>query len=52
MVASSEPATMASLAVNGGPRARTRPEPPMFPGGMEIGDAEREAVLRVLDSSA
>ena len=24
--------------------------PPMFPGGMEVGDEEREAVMRVLDS--
>ncbi|MDB5074376.1 MAG: glutamine--scyllo-inositol transaminase [Chloroflexi bacterium] len=40
----------APLAVNGGPKSRTRPEPPMFPGGMEIGDAERAAVLDVLDS--
>jgi 8-amino-3,8-dideoxy-alpha-D-manno-octulosonate transaminase len=38
------------LALQGGPKARTRPEPPMFPGGMEIGEAERAAVLRVLDS--
>lgn len=38
------------LALHGGPKARTRPEPPMFPGGMEIGSEEREAVLRVLDS--
>src|SRR5579875_1478542 len=40
----------AALAMNGGPRARTRPTPPMFPGGMEIGDAERHAVMQVLDS--
>jgi 8-amino-3,8-dideoxy-alpha-D-manno-octulosonate transaminase len=38
------------LAVEGGRPARTRPEPPMFPGGMEIGDEEIEAVTRVLRS--
>ena len=31
------------LARDGGPRARTRPERPMFPGGMELGDEEVEA---------
>jgi 8-amino-3,8-dideoxy-alpha-D-manno-octulosonate transaminase len=50
MAATGAPATTPSLAVFGGPRTRTRPEPPMFPGGMEISDAEREAVLKVLDS--
>src|SRR5574338_71903 len=38
------------LARDGGPRARTRPEHPMFPGGMEIDEAEIEAVTRVLRS--
>ena len=38
------------LARDGGPPARTRPEPPMFPGGMEIGEEEVEAVTRVLRS--
>ncbi|MEP6893675.1 MAG: aminotransferase class I/II-fold pyridoxal phosphate-dependent enzyme, partial [Gaiellaceae bacterium] len=38
------------LARDGGPPARTRPEPPMFPGGMEIGEEEVEAVTRVLHS--
>src|SRR5260370_8023296 len=41
---------VARLALHGGPKSRTQPEPPMFPGGMEIGEAERAAVLRVLDS--
>jgi 8-amino-3,8-dideoxy-alpha-D-manno-octulosonate transaminase len=36
------------LARDGGPPARTRPEPPMFPGGMELGDEEVEAVTRVI----
>ena len=38
------------LARDGGLPARTRPEPPMFPGGMEIGEEEVEAVTRVLRS--
>ena len=38
------------LARDGGPPARTRPEPPMFPGGMEIGEEEVDAVTRVLRS--
>ncbi len=37
------------LAVNGGPKARTAPTPPMFPGGMEIGDEEKREVMEVLD---
>ena len=36
------------LARDGGPPARTRPEPPMFPGGMEIAAEEIEAATRVL----
>lgn len=40
----------ARLAVDGGPAALSRPLPPMFPGGLEIGEEEREAVSRVLDS--
>jgi 8-amino-3,8-dideoxy-alpha-D-manno-octulosonate transaminase len=38
------------LARDGGPRARTRPEHPMFPGGMELGDEEAEAAARVIRS--
>jgi 8-amino-3,8-dideoxy-alpha-D-manno-octulosonate transaminase len=38
------------LARDGGPPARTRPEPPMFPGGMEIAAEEIEAATRVLES--
>lgn len=41
---------LSALAVKGGPKARTRPQPPMFPGGMEIGPEEQEAVLRVVVS--
>jgi 8-amino-3,8-dideoxy-alpha-D-manno-octulosonate transaminase len=38
------------LAINGGPPARSRPEVPMFPGGLEVGELEAEAVLSVLRS--
>jgi len=38
------------LARDGGPAARTRPEPPMFPGGMELGAEEIAAATRVLSS--
>jgi 8-amino-3,8-dideoxy-alpha-D-manno-octulosonate transaminase len=38
------------LARDGGTPARTRPEPPMFPGGMEIASEEIEAATRVLSS--
>jgi 8-amino-3,8-dideoxy-alpha-D-manno-octulosonate transaminase len=39
-----------TLARDGGPPARTRPEPPMFPGGMEVGKEELEALARVIES--
>jgi 8-amino-3,8-dideoxy-alpha-D-manno-octulosonate transaminase len=38
------------LARDGGAPARTRPEPPMFPGGMELGDEELAALERVIRS--
>jgi 8-amino-3,8-dideoxy-alpha-D-manno-octulosonate transaminase len=38
------------LARDGGAPARTRPEPPMFPGGVEIGGEELEAATRVIRS--
>jgi dTDP-4-amino-4,6-dideoxygalactose transaminase len=38
------------LARDGGPPARSRPEWPMFPGGMELGDEELEALTRVIRS--
>ena len=38
------------LARDGGPRARTGPERPMYPGGMEVGDAELAALERVIRS--
>lgn len=39
-----------ALALYGGQPARTRTDPPMFPGGMEIGEEEKRAVLEVLES--
>ncbi|HZQ64154.1 MAG TPA: DegT/DnrJ/EryC1/StrS family aminotransferase [Gaiellaceae bacterium] len=38
------------LARDGGAPARTRPERPMFPGGMEVGDEELRALERVIRS--
>jgi 8-amino-3,8-dideoxy-alpha-D-manno-octulosonate transaminase len=38
------------LARDGGPPARTRPERPMFPGGMEYDEEEVEAAARVIRS--
>lgn len=37
------------LAINGGPKAKTTPNIPMYPGGMEIGDEEKQEVMEVLD---
>jgi dTDP-4-amino-4,6-dideoxygalactose transaminase len=37
------------LAIHGGPKAKTTPTIPMYPGGMEIGEAEKKQVLEVLD---
>src|SRR3954469_17121838 len=39
-----------TLARDGGAPARTRPEAPMFPGGMEVGQEELEALRRVIES--
>jgi 8-amino-3,8-dideoxy-alpha-D-manno-octulosonate transaminase len=38
------------LARDGGTPARTRPEAPMFPGGMEVGQEELDALRRVIES--
>lgn len=38
------------LAIDGGPPAKTTPNLPMFPGGLEIGEEEKQAVLEVLDA--
>jgi len=37
------------LAIKGGKSAKATPNPPMFPGGLEIGQEEKKAVLEVLD---
>jgi 8-amino-3,8-dideoxy-alpha-D-manno-octulosonate transaminase len=37
------------LAINGGPKAKTSKTPPMFPGGLEIGEEEKKQVMEVLD---
>ena len=39
-----------TLAIDGGTPVRSAPLPPMFPGGMMIGDEEKQAVLAVLDA--
>jgi len=39
-----------SLAINGGPKAKTTPNIAMYPGGLAIGDEEKKAVMEVLDS--
>jgi 8-amino-3,8-dideoxy-alpha-D-manno-octulosonate transaminase len=39
-----------TLARDGGTPARTRAEAPMFPGGMEVGSEELEALARVIES--
>jgi len=38
------------LAIYGGPKAKTTPNYPMYPGGLEIGDEEKKQVLEVLDN--
>ena len=37
------------LAINGGPKAKTTPNYPMYPGGLEIGEEEKAQALEVLD---
>lgn len=37
------------LAIYGGPKAKTTPNLPMYPGGLEIGEEERKQVLEVLE---
>src|SRR5256886_2623327 len=50
MTTPTRPRTDLTLARDGGRPARTRPEPPMFPGGMEVGEAELAALGRVIES--
>ncbi|MEI6876879.1 MAG: DegT/DnrJ/EryC1/StrS family aminotransferase [Spirochaetota bacterium] len=42
--------TKKDLALNGGPKAKTSPTIPMFPGGLEIGAEEKKEVMEVLDN--
>lgn len=42
--------TKTDLAINGGPKAKSTPNIPMFPGGMEIGEEEKKEVMEVLDA--
>ncbi|MDD3926041.1 MAG: DegT/DnrJ/EryC1/StrS family aminotransferase [bacterium] len=37
------------LAVNGGPKAKTTPNIPMYPGGLEMGEEEKTQLLEVID---
>jgi len=37
------------LAIEGGEKAKTTPNIPMYPGGLEIGEEEKSAVMQVLD---
>ncbi len=39
---------MGALAVNGGPKAKTTPNLPMYPGGLAIGAEEEKEVLEVI----
>jgi len=38
------------LALFGGPKAKSSPTIPMFPGGLEIGAEEKKEVMEVLDN--
>lgn len=50
MTAPTRPQSDLQLARDGGSPARTRPEAPMFPGGMEVGQEELDALRRVIES--
>ena len=41
--------TKLKLAIDGGAKVKTTPNIPMYPGGLEIGEEEKKAVLEVLD---
>lgn len=41
---------MEQLALYGGPKAKTTPNYPMYPGGLEIGEEEKKQVLEVLEN--
>jgi 8-amino-3,8-dideoxy-alpha-D-manno-octulosonate transaminase len=38
-----------TLAIYGGPKAKTTPNFPMYPGGMEIGEEEKQQLCEVID---
>ncbi len=38
------------LAIHGGPKAKTTPNFPMYPGGLEIGEEEKRLLLQVLEN--
>ena len=40
---------VSKLAIEGGSKAKTTLNIPMYPGGLEIGEAEKKAVMQVLD---
>ncbi|NJD04154.1 MAG: DegT/DnrJ/EryC1/StrS family aminotransferase [Ruminiclostridium sp.] len=44
-----ESAMNEKLAIQGGPKAKTTPNYPMYPGGLEIGEEEKKQVMEVLD---
>ncbi len=50
MTSSSKSAQADRLAIDGGPPARRRPDPPMYPGGNLIGAEEEQAVIDVIRS--
>jgi 8-amino-3,8-dideoxy-alpha-D-manno-octulosonate transaminase len=50
MAISSKTAELDRLAIDGGPPARRRPDPPMYPGGNLIGAEEEQAVIDVIRS--
>ena len=37
------------LAIDGGPKAKTTLNPPMYPGGLEIGEEEKKELLEVIE---
>ncbi len=37
------------LAIHGGPKAKTTPNYPMYPGGLEIGEEEKKQLFEVID---
>jgi dTDP-4-amino-4,6-dideoxygalactose transaminase len=46
---SEQVSALEELAIHGGPKAKTTPNYPMYPGGLEIGEEEKQEVLEVLE---